>query len=100
MKHLLPGNRQLAEKCKNFTKQNIKSLTNIVVIQKDFSRQGLKEILKACHMCGYINGEHWHNNECPGPDGSALSEGMFVIDEELTQFSESLFEFLGGKLNS
>lgn len=98
-KHLLPGDRTLSERCKDFAKQNMETLTDIVATQNNFSRSALKELLKVCHMCGYINAAHWHDDECPGPNGSAFSESMFTLDKDLTEFSKSLFELLGGKLD-
>jgi RNA polymerase subunit RPABC4/transcription elongation factor Spt4 len=83
---------------KDFLEKNLVTLTNIVATQKNFSSGGRRELLKTCRMCGYIMAAHWNDNECPGPNGSALSESMFVIDNEMTQVAKSIFEFLGGKL--
>lgn len=96
-KLILPGDRELKIKCKDFAKRNIKHIAFLAGSQR-YNKSFYKKILAVCHMCGMINGEHWHNDECPGPYGTNLSDGMFSRDEDLTQFSYSLFEFMGGEL--
>jgi hypothetical protein len=95
-KHLLPGDRDLAEKCKDFAQKNIKTIANLTA--QKFTKEGYVTLLKACHMCGFINAAHWNDGDCPSPDGTNFSDSTFLTDKELTQFSYSLFELMGGKL--
>ena len=99
-KLILPGDRKLKIKCKDFAKKNMKHIATLASFQKKGYSLGskIKEILEVCHMCGMINGEHWHDNECRSSDGSNFSDSTFAKDKELTQFSFSLFELMGGKL--
>lgn len=100
-KLILPGDRELKIRCEDFARKNMKYIAKIASFprQKILNRNAnRKELLEVCHMCGMINGEHWHDDECPSPIGSNFSDSTFVKDEDLTQFSYSLFQLMGGEL--
>ena len=95
-KHLLPGDRKLSDRCKDFSQKNIPTIANLT--KMNFKKGGFKQILKACHMCGYIYAAHWHDGDCPSESGNIFSDSTFLEDKELSKYSYSLFELMKEKL--